>query len=156
MANRPWQLAFIILIALAIITVGLGWSKLTGEPEPDPFHMTLLVSSVDANATDANQSDVVLWVAVVGGEPRPRWSKLEVTLGAMDGDAVLEPPQLMVDDQDGNGRISQGDLIHIRALEDHQLEGEGSIDKDGISIVKVKLKHATPSDNRDESGHDHR
>ena len=35
--------------------MGLGWSKLTGEPEPDPFHMTLLVSSVDANATPANE-----------------------------------------------------------------------------------------------------
>jgi hypothetical protein len=139
MADRPWQIAALVLVILAIIFVGIWWSLLTSEPEPDPFYMTLVVSSVDTNVTDGNLSDVVVWVAVAGGEPHPRWSGVEVLVGPAGGGVALTPPQLEVDDQDGNGRISQGDLIRIRSLEASQLGGEVSLVTDGRTIGKVDL-----------------
>ena len=129
MAPRPLTIATTIMVSVAVVLLGLYWVQLVKEPEPDPFHMTLVVSSTVANASDANLTDLVLWVAVAGGAPHPRWTEVSLLAGHEGSRAALEPPGLLVDDQDDDGRISEGDLLWVFGLDASLVEG-------GLSLVQ--------------------
>ncbi len=138
MALRPshlWLAALVLLVAAVVVMV------LVPDPgeDTDPFRMTLVVSGTDANSTDGNLTDVVLWVAVANGEPKPRWSRVEVILMSVAGEETLVPPRLRIDDQDGDGRVSEGDLLILSALTAEEAEGTVTLWKGGEAIGTVKL-----------------
>jgi hypothetical protein len=137
MANRLGNLIMVALVVLALALAALLWTITSDEPEPDPFYMTLVESSSAANETDANLTDLVLWVAVAGGSPHPSWTAVEITAGPEGSGVTLSPPQLRIDDQDGNGRISEGDLLWVSALEPALHEGGVHIWHDGKVIGSV-------------------
>ena len=109
------------------------------DPGPDPFRMTLMVSGAEENVTDGELTDVVLWIAVANGEPKPRWNAVDVVLDSDAGSETLVPPRLRIDDQDGNGRLSEGDLLALHALTTEEAEGTVTIWKDGKAIGTVNL-----------------
>ena len=138
MALRPshlWLAALVLLVAAVVVMV------LAPDPEEDkdPFRMTLIVSGTDANSTDGNLTDVVLWVAVANGEPKPRWSRVEVILMSVAGEETLVPPRLRIDDQDGDGRVSEGDLLMLSALTVEEAEGSVTLWRGGEAIGTVRL-----------------
>ena len=138
MALRPshlWLAALVLLVAAVVVMVLAP----DAEEDTDPFRMTLLVSGTDANSTDGNLTDVVLWVAVANGEPKPRWSKVDVILESAAGIETLVPPRLRIDDQDGNGRVSEGDLLILSALTVEEAEGTVTLWKGGEAIGTVRL-----------------
>lgn len=138
MALRPshlWLAALVLLVAAVVVMVLAPGP----EEDTDPFTMTLIVSGTDANSTDGNLTDVVLWVAVANGEPRPRWSRVVVTLKSAAGEETLVPPRLRIDDQDGNGRVSEGDLLVLSALTAEEVEGAVTLWKGSEAIGTVKL-----------------
>jgi hypothetical protein len=101
--------------------------------------MTLVVSGTEANTTDGNLSDVVLWVAVANGEPKPGWSGVDVVLSRKGSNTTLVPPRLEVVDQDGNGRVSEGDLLHLNALTAEEAGGTVTLQEEGRVIGTVRL-----------------
>lgn len=138
MALRPshlWLAALVLLVAAVVVMV------LAPDPEEDkdPFRMTLIVSGTDANSTDGNLTDVVLWVAVANGEPKPRWSRVEVILMSVAGEETLVPPRLRINDQDGDGRVSEGDLLMLSALTVEEAEGSVTLWRGGEAIGTVRL-----------------
>ena len=141
MALRPRTvvLAAALLVVAFWATVYLLAYLQVGEPEPDPFRMTLMVSDTEPNATDGNLTDVVLWVAVANGEPKPRWSQVEVVVESTAGTETIVPPRLDVDDQDGNGKVSEGDLVSLSGLTSEQAGGTVTLWKDGKAIGSVRL-----------------
>jgi hypothetical protein len=141
MALRPRTvvLAATLLVVAFWATVYLLAYLQVGDPEPDPFRMTLMVSDTEPNAVDGNLTDVVLWVAVANGEPKPRWSRVEVVLESAAGTDTIEPPRLEMDDQDGNGKVSEGDLISLPGLTSEEMEGTVTLWKDGKAIGSVRL-----------------
>jgi hypothetical protein len=102
--------------------------------------MTLLQSGLEVNGTDANLTDVALWVAVVGGEPRPPWVDLVVTLGDVEGSPVLGPPSLVIEDQDDDGRVTEGDLLYLYGLEQPVRGRSIALWEDGQLIGKVDIQ----------------
>jgi hypothetical protein len=136
---RPFTLVAICLVAVAAVLVGYAWYLINLEEEPDPFSMTLLVSSSDVNGTEENLTDVVLWVAVAQGEPKPRWSEVEVSLESALGNETLSPPKLEISDQDDNGRVTQGDLLRLYGLTPIEMQGTVTLWTDGRAIGKVEL-----------------
>jgi len=141
MALRPRTvvLAAALLVVAFWATVYLLASLQVGEPGPEAFRMTLMMSDTEPNATDGNLTDVVLWVAVTNGEPRPRWSRVEVAVMTSTGNETIVPPWLDVDDQDGNGRVSEGDLLTLYGLTAEQAGGTVTLWKDGEAIGSVRL-----------------
>lgn len=139
MAVRPLYLVAFSLVALAAVLGAYAWYLINLEQEPDPFSMTLLVSSSDTNVTDENLTDVVLWVAVAQGEPKPRWSGVEVRLESALGNETLSPPKLDVSDQDDNGRVTQGDLLRLNGLTPIEMQGSVTLWTDGRAIGTVEL-----------------
>ncbi len=140
MAGRPVFLVAIVIgvfTALAVATWFLDDPQ--AEEDADPFHMTLLLSGTEANDTDGNLTDVALWVAVVGGEPRPLWADLQVTQGAVAGIAALGPPVLVINDQDGDGMVTEGDLIYLYGLDAPVGGGSISLWEDGQQIAEVDI-----------------
>jgi hypothetical protein len=132
----------LVLVALLMVAIVLTFLYVLAslqDPEPDPFRMTLMVSDSEANATDTNLTDVVLWVAVANGEPKPRWSEVEVFLETPSGNVTLVPPRLRVDDQDDNGRISEGDLLWLAALTAEEANGTVILGAEGEVIGTVRL-----------------
>ena len=109
------------------------------DPGPDPFRMTLMVSGAEENATDGKLTDVILWVAVANGEPKPRWNEVDVVLDSDAGNETLVPPRLRIDDQDGNGRLSEGDLLALYALSTEEAGGTVTLWKDEKAIGTVNL-----------------
>lgn len=141
MALRPRTvvLAATLLVVAFWATVYLLAYLQVGDPEPEEFKMTLVVSGTEVNSTDGNSTDVTLWVAVANGEPKPRWSRVEVVLESPEGNETLVPPRLQLDDQDGNGRVSEGDLLHLFGLNSEQAGGTVTLWRDGKAIGKVRL-----------------
>jgi hypothetical protein len=139
MAARPLYLVAYILVAAAVVLSVYAWYLMEGEPEPDPFHITMVVSDTGVNQTDGNLTDVIIWVAVANGEPKPRWSDVEVMLESPEGNGTLAPPQLRIDDQDGNGRVTEGDLLRLNALASNEMEGDVTLVTDGRAIGTVSL-----------------
>jgi hypothetical protein len=134
-----------VVLAAALLVVAF-WATVyllaylqVGEPDDDPFRMTLMVSGSEPNATDGNLTDVVVWVAVSNGAPKPRWSQLEVAVESTAGNETIVPPQLDVNDQDGNGRVSEGDLVTLSGLTTHMAGGTLTLWMDGKAIGSVKL-----------------
>jgi len=141
MALRPAHF-FAAAILLVAGTIAVAWvlaSLQDGDEEQDPFRMTLLVSEVDANGTDPNLTDVHLWVAVVNGGPRPRWSSVDVRIDHAAGNDTLVPPQLVIDDVDGNGRVSEGDLLTLNALDTDMASGTVTLSREDKAIGTVSL-----------------
>ena len=132
----------VALIAIAVV-LRTYYAIYGSEPEPDPFHTTLVVTGSEHNATDANLTDLIVWVAVAAGEPVPRWEIVEVTLAGTMGTTTLSPPRLQLEVQDGDGRISEGDLIRLNALDDVQTGGELTLMWKGKAIGTVELHHGT-------------
>lgn len=141
MALRPSKvvMAAVLLVVAFWATVYLLAYLSVDDPGPDPFRMTLMVSGAEENATDGNLTDVVLWIAVANGEPKPRWNEVDVVLDSDAGSETLVPPRLRIDDQDGNGRLSEGDLLALHALTTEEAEGTVTIWKDGKAIGTVNL-----------------
>jgi hypothetical protein len=139
MAVRPFYLVAIFLVAVAAVLGAYAWYLINLEQEPDPFSMTLLVSSSDANGTDENLTDVILWVAVAQGEPKPLWSEVEVMLESALGNETLSPPKLEISDQDDNGRVTQGDLLRLYGLTPIEMQGRVTLWTDGRAIGMVEL-----------------
>ena len=141
MALRPAHF-FAAAILLVAGTIAVAWvlaSLQDGDEEQEPFRMTLLVSEVDANGTDPNLTDVRLWVAVVNGGPRPRWSSVDVRIDHAAGNDTLVPPQLVIDDVDGNGRVSEGDLLTLNALNTDMASGTVTLSREDKAIGTVSL-----------------
>jgi hypothetical protein len=141
MALRPRT----VVLAAALLVVAF-WATVyflaylqVGEPDADPFRMTLLVSASEPNANDGNLTDVVLWVAVANGEPKPRWSGVELGLEHPTGNVTLWIPRVDVDDLDGNGRVSEGDLISLPGLTSEQAGGTVTLWRDGRAIGTVRI-----------------
>ena len=141
MALRPSKvvMAAVLLVVAFWATVYLLAYLSVDDPGPDPFRMTLMVSGAEENATDGKLTDVVLWIAVANGEPKPRWNAVDVVLDSDAGSETLVPPRLRIDDQDGNGRLSEGDLLALHALTTEEAEGTVTIWKDGKAIGTVNL-----------------
>ncbi len=139
MAVRPLYLVAFSLVAVAAVLGAYAWYLINQEQEPDPFSMTLLVSDSDANGTDENLTDVVLWVAVAQGEPKPKWSEVDVRLESALGNETLSPPKLDISDQDENGRVTQGDLLRLSGLEPIEMQGRVTLWTDGRAIGMVEL-----------------
>lgn len=139
MAVRPLYLVAFSLVAVAAVLGAYAWYLFNQEQEPDPFSMTLLVSDSDANGTDENLTDVVLWVAVAQGEPKPKWSEVDVRLESALGNETLSPPKLEISDQDENGRVTQGDLLRLYGLEPIEMQGRVTLWTDGRAIGMVEL-----------------
>ena len=141
MALRPTKvlLVAILLVVVFWAVVYLLASLTLEDPEPDPFRMTLMVSSSGENSTDGNLTDVVLWVAVANGEPKPRWERVDVTLENTGEGVPLLPPRLRVDDQDGNGRVSEGDLLTLGGLTREEAGGTVTLSTGDEAIGTVRL-----------------
>ncbi len=141
MALRPSKvvMAAVLLVVAFWATVYLLAYLSVDDSGPDPFRMTLSVSGAEENATDGTLTDVVLWIAVANGEPKPRWNEVDVVLDSDEGNETLVPPRLRIDDQDGNGRLSEGDLLALHALTTEEAEGTVTIWKDGKAIGTVNL-----------------
>ncbi|MCK5252490.1 MAG: hypothetical protein KAQ96_06050 [Thermoplasmata archaeon] len=141
MALRPSKvvMAAVLLVVAFWATVYLLAYLSVDDPEPGPFRMTLIVSGAEENTTDGNLTDMVLWIAVANGEPKPRWNEVDVVLDSDAGSETLVPPRLRIDDQDGNGRLSEGDLLALHALTIEEAEGTVTIWKDGKAIGTVNL-----------------
>ncbi len=139
MAVRPLYLVAFILVAAAVVLSAYAWYLINLELEPDPFSMTLLVSSSDANGTDENLTDIVLWVAVAQGEPKPSWSEVGISLESALGNETLSPPKLDVSDQDDNGRVTEGDLLRLYGLTLIETQGRVTLSTDGRAIGTVEL-----------------
>ena len=139
MAIRPLNALVAALVVVALALVGYWYYLATQEPDPQPFHMTVLVSGTEANATDENATDVQLWIAVAVGEPKPPWADVEVTLESAEGCQTLVPPRLRIDDQDGNGRVTEGDLLLLYSLDPVEAQGEVTLWNGERAIGKVEL-----------------
>ncbi len=141
MALRPSKvvMAAVLLVVAFWATVYVLAYLSVDDPGPGPFRMTLIVSGAEENATDGNLTDVVLWIAVANGEPKPRWNAVDVVLDSDAGSETLVPPRLRTDDQDGNGRLSEGDLLALHALTTEEAKGTVTIWKDGKAIGTVNL-----------------
>jgi len=139
MAVRSLYVVAFSLVAVAAVLGAYAWYLINLEQEPDPFSMTLLVSSSDANGTDENLTDIVLWVAVAQGEPKPSWSEVGITLESALGNETLSPPKLELSDQDDNGRVTQGDLLRLYGLTPIETQGRVTLSTDGRAIGTVEL-----------------
>ena len=141
MALRPRTvvLAAALLVVAFWVTVYLLAYTQVGDLEPDPFRMTLVVSDTEPNTIDGNLTDVVLWVAVSNGGPKPRWSQVELGVEYPTGNNTLWISQLDVNDQDGNGKVSEGDLISLPGLTSEQAGGTVTLWLDGRAIGSVRL-----------------
>jgi hypothetical protein len=132
-------MAAILLVVAFWATVYILAYLQVDEPEPDDFRMTLVVSDSMTNTTDGNLTDVVLWVAVASGEPKPRWAQVEVALETSGGSETLVLPGYRIDDQDGNGRVSEGDLLLLSALDADQASGTVTLSTEDGTIGTVRL-----------------
>ena len=139
MAIRVLYLVAAILVAAVVVLSVYALYLMEDEPDADPFHTTLMVTDTGANVTDENLTDVIIWVAVANGEPKPRWSDVEVTLESPAGNETLVPPRLEIDDQDGNGRVTEGDLLTVNALTSIEMQGKVTLWTGGRAIGTVKL-----------------
>lgn len=141
MALRPTKVlmvAILLVVAFWVTVYLLAYTSLE-DPGPEPFEMTLVVSGTEPNATDGNLTDMVLWVAVATGEPKPLWDKVDVTLEHSGGITTLLPPKGVLEDVDGNKRVSQGDLITLHALSPEEANGTVTLAKEGRTIGTVRL-----------------
>jgi hypothetical protein len=141
MVLRPTKVlmaAILLVVAFWASVYLLAYLSLE-DPDPDPFKMTLVVSGTETNATDGNLTDVVLWVAVAKGEPRPRWEGVDVSLEHPGGNVTLLPPRYQVDDLDGNGRVSEGDMLSLHALSPEEARGTVTLASGGRTIGTVRL-----------------
>ena len=117
-----------------------GFVVIVGEEEdPDPFSMSLVETGCEANGTDGNLTDIILWVAVSHGRPRPSWEGLEVRIEMNGGFETLSAPALSIDDQDGNGKVTEGDLLLLRGLQDDLAQGRVVLIKGARTIGSVEL-----------------
>ncbi len=141
MALRPahFFVAAILLVAGSLTAAWVLTSLQDDDEEQDPFRMTLLVTEVDTNGTDANLSDAHLWVAVVNGGPRPRWSTVDVRIDHAAGNETLYPPRVVIEDVDGNGRVSEGDLLILNALTTDMASGTVTLMREGEAIGTVRF-----------------
>lgn len=144
--GRPMALRPTKVLMVAILLVVAFWATVyllafmsLEDPEPDPFEMTMVVSGTEANSTDGNLTDVALWVAVAIGEPKPRWDRVDVSLEHAGGNVTLLPPRYEVDDLDGNGKITEGDLLKLHALSSEEANGTVVLAKGGRTIGTVRL-----------------
>jgi len=141
MALRPVHF-FAAAVLLVAGTMAVAWVLGTlqeGKEDQEPFRMTLLVSGTDANGTDLNLTDARLWVAVVIGGPRPKWSVVDVRIENGTRNDTLVPPRLMIEDVDGNGRVSEGDLLTLNALTPDMASGTVTLLREGRAIGTVSL-----------------
>lgn len=140
MAGRPvFLVALVVCVFTALAVATWFLDDPQAEEDADPFHMTLLLSGIEANGTDGNLTDAALWVAVVGGEPRPFWADLQVTQGAVTGTPALGPPVLVIDDQDGDGVVTEGDLVYLYGLDAPVDGGSIALWADGQLIAEVDI-----------------
>ncbi len=141
MALRPTKVLLVAIVLVVIFWTAVYLIALLSleDPEPDEFRMTLMVSGKEVNATDGDLTDVVLWVAVANGEPKPRWERVDVTLEHAGGGTTLLPPRLQVDDHDGNGKVSEGDLLTLSGLIAEEAEGTVVLSVEGKAIGTVRL-----------------
>ena len=139
--SRAIVVLAIVIVALIAIAVVLTtyYAIYRDENDTDPFHSTLVVSGSEANSTDGNLTDVVVWVAVASGGPKPSWSEVEVVLETASGNETLVPPKIKIDDQDGDGRVTEGDLLDLFGLSGSEMEGRMTLFTDGRTIGTVKL-----------------
>lgn len=141
MALRPTKVlmaAILLVVAFWASVYLLAFMSLEDEG-PGPFEMTMVVTGTEANATDGNLTDVALWVAVATGAPKPRWDTVSVSLEHAGGNATLLPPRYVLEDVDGNGRVSEGDLITIHGLSAEEVAGTVVLAKGGRTIGTVRL-----------------
>ena len=138
---RPTKvlLVAILLVVAFWATVYLLAYLSLEDPEPDPFKMTLVVSGSETNTTDENLTDAVLWVAVANGQPKPRWDRVDVTLVHTGGLVTELYPRYELDDQDGDGRVSEGDLLLFPGLNADEAEGTVTLSVEGKAIGTVRL-----------------
>ena len=143
MVSRSTRMA-VFLVALASITATiLLWPVPTEEEEPDPFYATFLLSEAAVNATDPSRLDAAIWVAVAGGEPKPRWAEVDVIARDSGTCRTLAAPVLEVDDLDTDGRVTQGDIVHISGLEGAFWDADVSFVRLGNTIGSVRISNAT-------------
>ncbi len=139
MGERLWNLAIAVIIAFGVIVMFGFWLSLPDEVEDDPFSMSLLETWRGANSTDANLTDVNLWVAVVNGRPRPLWEDVEMRIETGGAYEALGPPRLDIDDQDGNGKVTEGDMLLLRGLDAELSHGRFVILKGARTIGTMEI-----------------
>jgi hypothetical protein len=134
----------VFLVALASITATvLLWPVPSEDEEPDPFYATFLMSEAVVNSTDPSRLDAAIWVAVAGGEPKPRWAEVDVVARDAGTCRTLAPPVLEVDDLDANGRMTRGDVVHLNGLEGSLWGADVAFVRLGIIIGSVRISNAT-------------
>ena len=139
MAERRWIyfiLALIVITLVLFISLRLALPK---EEEQDPFSMSLVETGREANGTDGNLTDVTLWVAVSHGRPRPSWEGMEVRIETGGGSETLSDPSLAIQDLDGNGRVTEGDLLLLWGLGDDLSHGRVVLFKGARTIGSVEI-----------------
>ncbi|NIP36115.1 MAG: hypothetical protein GWN18_14295 [Thermoplasmata archaeon] len=62
-----------------------------------------------------------------------------MTLEHAGGGTTLLPPRLQVDDHDGNGKVSEGDLLTLSGLIAEEAEGTVVLSVEGKAIGTVRL-----------------
>ncbi len=143
MVNRPMRMA-VFLVALASITATiLLWPVPAEEEDPDPFYATFLLSEATANSTDPSRLDAAIWVAVAGGEPKPRWAEVDVVATDSGTCRTLAAPVLEVDDLDTDGRVTRGDVVHLNGLEGTFWGADVAFVRMGVTIGSVRISNAT-------------
>jgi hypothetical protein len=137
-----WMVVGIIAVASIVASVLLF--PVPVEEEPDPFHATLLLEGIGPNATDASRLDAAIWVAVSAGEPKPRWDVVDVVATQGTLNETLAAPALEVNDLDGDGHLTEGDLLHLSGIPGAYWNGTVVIlTPGGSTIGSVELSNVT-------------
>ena len=132
------------IIAVASIMASVLLLPLPVEEEPDPFHATILLEGIGPNATDASRLDAAIWVAVSAGEPKPRWEVIDVVATQGTLNETLAAPALEVNDLDGDGRLTEGDFLHLSGIPGAYWNGTVVIlTQGGSTIGSVELSNVT-------------
>ena len=133
------MLAGMALIAFTLVLFVSLRLSLPDAEEPDPFSMSMVETGREANGTDGNLTDVTLWVAVAHGRPRPSWEGMEARIDMDGGSETLSGPSLSIQDLDGNGKVTEGDLVLLWGLGDDLTQGTVVLFKGARTIGSVEL-----------------
>jgi hypothetical protein len=156
MVKNPVVVAAGILLVVSITATVLLWPTPV-EDRPDAFHAIVLLLDAQPNETDPSHLDAAMWVAVAAGEPKPRWSRVDVVAAKGASCETVHPPVLEVDDLDHDGLLTRGDIVHLNGLAGAYWNGTVTLRDGNETIGSVSIHHAAeegqpPGSDRDLDG----
>jgi hypothetical protein len=156
MVKNPVVVAAGILLVASIAATILLWPTPV-EQSPEPFYATVLLLDAQPNATNPTHLDAAIWVAVAAGEPKPRWSHVDVMASNGALCETVLPPVLEVSDLDHDGLLTRGDVVHLNGLAGAYWNGTVTLRDGNGTIGSVSIHHAAeqgqpPGSDRDLDG----